>query len=115
MVWPTTASSSVESVSRSTWSRRRVENQAVAQRTAAIVLAVPDTQESGAAVQGAGSTALVAASAIPEVRRLLVALVWTAPVQAGFVLAWSRWRRRHQARARRAHYHRRERQVWLEH
>jgi predicted kinase len=27
------------------------------------------------------------------------------------VLAWSRWRRRHQARARRAHYHRRERQV----
>jgi len=41
---------------------------------------------------------------VPEVRRLLVALVWTAPVQPGLVLAWSRWRRRHQARARRAHY-----------
>ena len=45
---------------------------------------------------------------VPEVRRLLVALVWTTPVQPRFVLAWSRWRRRHQARARRAHYHRRE-------
>jgi SRSO17 transposase len=45
---------------------------------------------------------------VPEVRRLPVALVWTVPVQPGFVLAWSRWRRRHQARARRAHYQRRE-------
>jgi hypothetical protein len=45
---------------------------------------------------------------VPEVRRLLVALVWTIPVQPAFVLAWSRWRRRHQARARRAHYQRRE-------
>jgi hypothetical protein len=26
---------------------------------------------------------------VPEVRRLLVALVWTTPVQSGFVLAWS--------------------------
>ena len=51
---------------------------------------------------------------VPEVRRLLVALVWTAPVQPGLVLAWSRWRRRHQARARRAHYQRREQQVRLE-
>jgi hypothetical protein len=45
---------------------------------------------------------------VPEVRRLLVALVWTRPVEPGLVLAWSRWRRRHQARARRAHYQRRE-------
>jgi len=51
---------------------------------------------------------------VPEVRRLLVALVWTAPVQPSLVLAWSRWRRRHQARARRAHYQRREQQVRLE-
>jgi hypothetical protein len=35
---------------------------------------------------------------VPEARRLLVALVWTTPVQPGLVLAWSRWRRRHQAR-----------------
>jgi hypothetical protein len=51
---------------------------------------------------------------VPEVRRLLVALVWTTPIQPGLVLAWSRWRRRHQARARRAHYQRREQQVRLE-
>jgi hypothetical protein len=51
---------------------------------------------------------------VPEVRRLLVALVWTTPIQPGFVLAWSRWRRRHQARARRAHYQQREQQGWLE-
>jgi ABC-type phosphate transport system permease subunit len=51
---------------------------------------------------------------VPEVRRLLVALVWTAPVKPGLVLAWSRWRRRHQARARRAHYQRHEQQVRLE-
>jgi hypothetical protein len=38
----------------------------------------------------------------------------TAPVQPGLVLAWSRWRRRHQARARRAHYQQREQQGWLE-
>jgi DDE superfamily endonuclease len=38
----------------------------------------------------------------------LVALVWTTPVEPGFVLAWSRWRRRHQARARRAHYQRQQ-------
>jgi SRSO17 transposase len=50
----------------------------------------------------------------PEIRRLLVALVWTAPIQPSLVLTWSRWRRRHQARARRAHYQRRERQVRLE-
>jgi hypothetical protein len=51
---------------------------------------------------------------VPEVRRLLIALVWTTPLQPGFVLAWSRWRRRHQAHARRAHYQRREQQVRLE-
>jgi hypothetical protein len=51
---------------------------------------------------------------VPEVRRLLVALVWTTPVEPGLVLAWSRWRRRHQARARRAHYQRRELRVRLQ-
>jgi len=44
---------------------------------------------------------------VPEVLRLLVTLVWTSPIPPGFVLAWSRWRRRHQARARRAHHQRR--------
>ena len=36
------------------------------------------------------------------------------PPEPGRVLAWSQWRRRHQARARRAHYQRRHRQVRLE-
>ena len=51
---------------------------------------------------------------VPEVRRLLVTLVWTTPVKPGFMLTWSRWHRRHQAPGRHAHYHRRERQVRLE-
>jgi hypothetical protein len=48
---------------------------------------------------------------VPEVRRLLVAFAWTTPTEPSLVLAWSRWRRRHQARAQRAHYHRRQTQV----
>jgi hypothetical protein len=51
---------------------------------------------------------------VPEVRRLLVALIWPTLTEPGLVLAWSRWRRRHQARARRAHYQRRKRQLRLE-
>ena len=43
----------------------------------------------------------------PEVRRLLVRLIWTANPSAEFVLSWSAWRRRHQATARRRHYQRR--------
>ncbi len=43
---------------------------------------------------------------IPEVRRLVYRLVMhiLAPPEA--VLHWSRWRRLHQARAKRAHYQR---------
>ncbi|HEU5423283.1 MAG TPA: hypothetical protein VFU72_07075 [Nitrolancea sp.] len=44
---------------------------------------------------------------VPEVRRLLWRLVWHAVPPPDFVIAWSRWRRRHQARARRSHYKRR--------
>jgi hypothetical protein len=44
---------------------------------------------------------------VPEVRHLLWTLVWTEPSSADSVLAWSRWRRRHQARAKRCHYRRR--------
>jgi hypothetical protein len=51
---------------------------------------------------------------VPEIRRLLVRLLPTPPPDPGLVLAWSLWRRRHQARARRAHYERRHRQVRLE-
>ena len=44
---------------------------------------------------------------VPEVRRLLWRLVWRTLPPPAFVLAWSRWRRRHQAQARRCHYRRR--------
>ena len=41
---------------------------------------------------------------VPEVRRLVWQLLWSRPPSRAAVLAWSRWRRRHQWRARRAHY-----------
>jgi hypothetical protein len=44
---------------------------------------------------------------VPEVRRLLWRLLWRSAPPPDFVLAWSRWRRRHQAEARRCHYQRR--------
>ena len=46
---------------------------------------------------------------VPEVRRLLWRLVWDQPPGPDAVLHWSAWRRRHQQRARRAHWHRRTR------
>jgi SRSO17 transposase len=43
----------------------------------------------------------------PEVRRVILRLVWGRLAPAEQVLAWSAWRRRHQHRARRSHYRRR--------
>ena len=44
---------------------------------------------------------------VPEIRRLLWRLVWARAPEPLQVLAWSRWRRRHQQRARRCHWRRR--------
>jgi hypothetical protein len=44
---------------------------------------------------------------VAEIKRLLWGLVWAWRPPDGFVLAWSRWRRAHQARAQRSHYLRR--------
>ena len=44
---------------------------------------------------------------VPEVRKLLLRLVWAAVPDAEKVLAWSTWRRAHQHRARRYHYRKR--------
>ncbi len=44
---------------------------------------------------------------VPEVRRLLWRLLWPRALPPPFVLAWSVWRRHHQAIARRCHYRRR--------
>jgi hypothetical protein len=43
------------------------------------------------------------------VRRLLWRLMWARAPDLEQVLAWSRWRRRHQQRARRCHWRRRTR------
>ncbi|MFL5280213.1 MAG: hypothetical protein ACJ8AW_04265, partial [Rhodopila sp.] len=45
---------------------------------------------------------------IPEVRRLLAPL-FRPPAAPNTALRWSTWRRRHQQRARRAHWRRRQR------
>ncbi len=44
---------------------------------------------------------------VPEVRRLLWRLLWAQPPPPEHTLAWSTWRRRHQARAKQSHYRRR--------
>jgi len=41
---------------------------------------------------------------VPEVRKLLLKLLWAAVPEDEKVLAWSVWRRRHQHRARACHY-----------
>ena len=41
---------------------------------------------------------------VTEIRRLFAKLVTAVTRPAGFYLGWSRWRRRHQARARASHY-----------
>lgn len=63
-----------------------------------------------AAVGGMDPTSLAAdllPLTVPEVRRLLAALVPARPSKPATVLRWSTWRQRHQHRARRAHWHRR--------
>jgi hypothetical protein len=55
---------------------------------------------------GAGLPVMVPLS-IPEVRRLFFFLLETPPLSRAFRLAWSFFRRTHQAIARRCHYMRR--------
>ena len=50
---------------------------------------------------------------VPELRRLLLGLVWSAPRGPAFTLGWSVWRRRHQATARRCHYQRQRNKLRL--
>jgi hypothetical protein len=44
---------------------------------------------------------------VPEVRRLLLKLVWAGLPPAERALAWSEWRREHQATARRCRWKKR--------
>ncbi|MGD8451908.1 MAG: hypothetical protein PVJ57_08825 [Phycisphaerae bacterium] len=43
----------------------------------------------------------------PEVRRLLLTIIWPRLTNIERALVWSDWRRHHQALARAAHYRRR--------
>jgi hypothetical protein len=45
---------------------------------------------------------------VPEVRKLLLQIVWDRIVSEGQALDWSRWRRRHQYQAKYHHYRRRK-------
>lgn len=44
---------------------------------------------------------------VPEVRKLLLKLLWAAVPEDEEILAWSAWRRRHQHTARECHYRKR--------
>jgi hypothetical protein len=44
---------------------------------------------------------------VPEVRKLLLKVVWDRLPPIEQTLAWSEWRRRHQHRARACHYRKR--------
>jgi hypothetical protein len=68
------------------------------------------TQEEGGEERGMVSVAAeLLPLTVPEVRRLLFALLWQALPAPDAVLHWSAWRRRHQAQAKRAHIRRRQR------
>ena len=45
---------------------------------------------------------------MPEIRQVVARLLLKAVPDIYFVLAWSRWRRRHQAEAAKSHYRARE-------
>ena len=71
----------------------------------AVQRAATGQERGGVAVTTLG--VLVALSA-REARRLLSRLAWPPATDPARVWAWSVWRRRHQARARRAHQQRRQ-------
>lgn len=80
-----------------------------ARQAVAAGLRVPGGGAGAGAAKGGPARAddeLIALS-VPEVRRLLGRLILTDAAPEGAVLSWSRWRRRHQARARRCHTRRR--------
>jgi SRSO17 transposase len=65
---------------------------------AAILTAIAANERRRAAESG------LIALTVTEIRRLFAKLATTVTRPASFHLAWSRWRRRHQARARASHY-----------
>jgi len=72
-------------------------------------LSVTKYQVRQAAIEKKGSPGLddLLPLTVCEIRRLLWRLLWKFTPLPDFVLTWSRWHRRHQLRAQRAHYRRR--------
>jgi len=68
--------------------------------TAATTWPAPDPDRPG--------SARTCALSMAEIRHLLHPLLTRPPQQPATMLAWSAWRRRSQARARRSRYHRRQ-------
>ena len=69
-----------------------------------------DARAAEAAKKGAPPGTLVVALSVPEIRHLFVHLVFQQiPPDPGHIIATSRWRRAHQANARRGHYRARRR------
>ena len=56
---------------------------------------------------------VLVALSVAELRRLLACLAWRPPIDPVFTLAWSLWRRRHQATARRTHYQQQRKKLRL--
>jgi hypothetical protein len=48
---------------------------------------------------------------VPEIRYLLAWILLKSPAAPPFIIAWSIWRRRHQAKAAEAHYKNRKMQL----
>ena len=67
-----------------------------------------ERKESGSSGRVSGRLMSLAAllPSVPEIRSLLARLLLRPPVRPRFIMAWSLWRRRHQAKAAAAHYRR---------
>lgn len=69
-----------------------------------------DARAAAAAKKGAPPGTHVVALSVPEIRHLFTHLVFQqVPPDPAHIIATSRWRRAHQASARRAHYRARRR------
>src|SRR4051812_9420929 len=86
---------------------RRCASGEVGRRSAPIRFRQTERNESGRS--GRSLTSLGALlPTVPEIRYLLARLLLTSPTRPAFIMAWSLWRRRHQADAEQRPYRRRD-------
>lgn len=75
-----------------------------------ITLALLALAAMATAAKKGGRCAHHIAFTIPELRRLLIRLIWSRQHVAAHLIAWSRWRRHHQRIAQESHRRRRVKQ-----